>query len=161
MSQKFHVKVNNSKDLELTKQEVNSLDVIKTNQGIFHILLNNKTYLAEIVSSDFYSKKYTVKINNNQYTVDISSPLDQLIKKMGFELGTIKQIDSIKAPMPGLILDIMVKVGQEVKEDDGLLILEAMKMENIITSPIDGIIKSINIAKGDAIDKNHLLIEFE
>jgi biotin carboxyl carrier protein len=63
--------------------------------------------------------------------------------------------------MPGLILDIYVTVGQEVKEDDTLVILEAMKMENSILSPREGIIKSINITKGDAVDKNHLLIEFE
>lgn len=161
MSQKYHVKVNNSLDLELSNQDVNSLDAIKTNQGTFHILHNIKSYQAEIVSSDFYGKNYTVKINNNHYHIDISTHLDQLIKKMGFELGAAKQVDSIKAPMPGLILDIMVKEGQEVKEDDGLLILEAMKMENIISSPRDGVIKSVNVSKGDAIDKNHLLIEFE
>ena len=67
---------------------------------------------------------------------------------------------SIKAPMPGLILEINVKVGQEVKEDEPLLILEAMKMENIITSPRDGIIKSISVNKTDAVEKNQLLIEF-
>ncbi len=63
--------------------------------------------------------------------------------------------------MPGLILDINVKVGQEVQENDALLILEAMKMENIITSPRNGIIKSVSVKNGDAVEKNHLLIEFE
>ena len=63
--------------------------------------------------------------------------------------------------MPGLILDIHVKEGQEVKEDDALLILEAMKMENVLTSPRDGIIKSISVSKNDTVDKNQLLIEFE
>ncbi|MCL4126550.1 UNVERIFIED_CONTAM: hypothetical protein GTU68_064554 [Idotea baltica] len=63
--------------------------------------------------------------------------------------------------MPGLILEINIAVGQEVKENDSLLILEAMKMENILTSPRDGIIKSISVSKGDAVEKNQLLIEFE
>ncbi|MCL4125700.1 UNVERIFIED_CONTAM: hypothetical protein GTU68_028898 [Idotea baltica] len=63
--------------------------------------------------------------------------------------------------MPGLILDINVKVGQEVIEDDALLILEAMKMENVLTAPRDGMIKSITVSKGDAVDKNQLLITFE
>ena len=80
---------------------------------------------------------------------------------MGFESGTTKLINEIKAPMPGLILDINVKIGQQVNENDPLLILEAMKMENIITSPRDGIIKTISAVKGKAIDKNELLIEFE
>jgi biotin carboxyl carrier protein len=63
--------------------------------------------------------------------------------------------------MPGLILSVDVKIGQEVKEDDSLLVLEAMKMENVLTSPRDGIIKSISITKGETVNKNQLLIEFE
>jgi biotin carboxyl carrier protein len=63
--------------------------------------------------------------------------------------------------MPGLILDIHVRIGQAVNEDDPLLILEAMKMENVITSPRDGIIKNISVRKSDTVDKNQLLIEFE
>jgi biotin carboxyl carrier protein len=80
---------------------------------------------------------------------------------MGFELSSAKDIDSVSAPMPGLILEIHVRIGQAVNENDPLLILEAMKMENVITSPRDGIIKSISVKKGDAVDKNQLLIEFE
>ena len=63
--------------------------------------------------------------------------------------------------MPGLILEILVSKGQEVKENESLLILEAMKMENVIVSPREGIIKSITVGKGDAVVKNQLLLEFE
>ena len=80
---------------------------------------------------------------------------------MGFENSASKHINELKAPMPGLILEVFVITGQQVKENDSLLILEAMKMENIITSPRDGIIKSIFAIKGDAVEKNYLLIEFE
>ena len=55
----------------------------------------------------------------------------------------------------------IISFGQEVKEDDALLILEAMKMENVLTAPRDGVIKSISASKGDAVDKGELLIEFE
>jgi len=80
---------------------------------------------------------------------------------MGFEIGSAKKVNDIKAPMPGLILEINVKVGQEIVENDPILILEAMKMENVITAPRDGVIKSISVTKGDAVEKNQLLIEFE
>jgi biotin carboxyl carrier protein len=80
---------------------------------------------------------------------------------MGFDISSSKMIDEIKAPMPGLILEINVKVGQEVKENDALLILEAMKMENVLTSPRSGFIKSISAKKSDSVEKNQLLIEFE
>ena len=91
----------------------------------------------------------------------IANALDQLIDKMGFSANDSKQIDAINAPMPGLLLEISVAVGQEVKKDDQLFILEAMKMENSILSPRDGVIKSVNANKGDAIEKNYVLIEFE
>jgi biotin carboxyl carrier protein len=93
--------------------------------------------------------------------VNINNALDQQIEALGFEIGASKKINEIKAPMPGLILEISVNVGQEVKENDALLILEAMKMENVIKSPCDGIIKSIKVKQGEAVDKNSLLIEFE
>ena len=63
--------------------------------------------------------------------------------------------------MPGLILEIAVSVGQEVQENDLLIILEAMKMENSFQSPRAGVIKSIAVSKGDAVEKGQLLIDFE
>ena len=63
--------------------------------------------------------------------------------------------------MPGLILEISVTVGQEVKQNDNLIILGAMKMENSFLSPRDGIIKSLSVNIGDAVDEGQLLIEFE
>ena len=161
MSNKFKVKVNNSMEFDISDNDVSKLDAEKTANNKYHVLQNNKPFKAELVDSNFNRKKYSIKVNNHTYNVDISNPLDLLIDKMGFTFGTTKHVNSIKAPMPGLILDIHVKEGQEVKEDEGLLILEAMKMENVITSPRDGVIKSVNIAKGDAIDKGHLLIEFK
>lgn len=161
MDNKYKVKVNNALEFDLKEDDISKLDAIKTSDSKYHVLQDKTPFVAELVDSDFNQKKYSIKINTNFYQVDISNPLDLLIEKMGFAFGSSKQIDSIKAPMPGLILDILVKKGQEVKEDEGLLILEAMKMENIITSPREGIIKSVSVGKGDAIDKGHLLIEFE
>ena len=161
MNHKFKVKVNSASDFDIADSDISKLDVEKISGSKYHVLQNNKPFKAELVDSNFNRKKYTIKINNHSYSVDISNPLDLLINKMGFTFGTTKHVNSIKAPMPGLILDIHVKEGQEVKEDEGLLILGAMKMENVITSPRDGVIKSVNITKGDAIEKGHLLIEFE
>ena len=161
MGNKFKVKVNNSLEFDISDENISKLDVVKIAESKYHVLQNNKPFKAELVDANFNKKKYTIKINNQNYQVDISNPLDLLINKLGFTFGHTKHINSIKAPMPGLILDILVKEGQKVKEDDGLLILEAMKMENVITSPRDAVIKSVSVSKGDAIDKGHLLIEFE
>jgi biotin carboxyl carrier protein len=161
MSSTYKVNVNDSFQFDFDKEQVSQLDAVSIEANKFHVLHQNTPYKAEIVSADFNQKSYTVKVNNNSYTVAISDALDILIKKMGFEVGATKQVNAIKAPMPGLILEISVTVGQEVKENDSLLILEAMKMENSFLSPRDGIIKSISVTKGDAVDKGQLLIEFE
>ena len=157
----YKIKVNNTFIFEASEEDINQLDVVKTTKDEFHILQKNASVEASVLETDFNQKKYTVTVNNNTYSVDIQDALEQQIEALGFELGSSKQVNSIKAPMPGLILEVSVKQGQEVKEDDALLILEAMKMENVINSPRDGIIKSIAINKGQTVDKNSLLIEFE
>jgi biotin carboxyl carrier protein len=58
-------------------------------------------------------------------------------------------------------LDIMVNVGETVTKDQALLVLEAMKMENVIKSPGDGKIKSISIQKANTVEKNQVMINFE
>lgn len=161
MSKTYTLTVNSDHEFKLNASDVSKADIIRISKSKHHVLHNNKSTLTETVESNFRAKSYTIKINNNTYKVNIKNDLDDLIKEMGFEVGVLKLIDEIRAPMPGLILDIQVKVGQEIKENDAMLILEAMKMENIITSPRDGIIKSIVVNKSDAVDKNQLLIEFE
>jgi len=161
MSQTYKVNVNNTFDIDISSQQISNLDAIKDSHSEFHVLQDDKSYKCQIIESNFNSKSYKVKVNNSTYNINIFNELDSLIKEMGFEIGASKKVNDIKAPMPGLILDINVVIGQEVKEDDALLILEAMKMENVIISPRNGIIKSISVNKGAAVDKNQLLIEFE
>lgn len=161
MSKTYTLKVNSDYEFKLNDLDISKADIIRLSKLKHHVLYNNKSIITETVNSNFNSKSYKVKINNNTYNININNDLDILIKEMGFEVGVSKLVNEIKAPMPGLILDISVEVGQEVKENDALLILEAMKMENIITSPRGGIIKNISAIKGNAVDKNELLIEFE
>ena len=157
----YKIKVNNSDSFDISKEDLEKLDAIETTNNQFHILQNNNSIKASVLESDFNKKSYTIQVNNNTYDIAIHDELDQLIADLGFEVGVAKQVNDIKAPMPGLILEINVSEGQEVKEDDALLILEAMKMENVITSPREGVIKSIKVKQGETVDKNSLLIEFE
>lgn len=161
MSQSYIVNANNNFEFDVSIEDITILDTIEISTSKFHVLQENKSHKVEIIDSNFIKKKYKVKVNNNIYNINIFNDLDILIKKMGFENGSAKKVSEIKAPMPGLILDFNVKVGQEVIEDEALIILEAMKMENVINSPRDGVIKSIFVNKGDTVDKNELLIEFE
>ncbi len=161
MNNTLKVSVNKEHTFDFTEDQMLAVDAVSLDQKNFHVLHNNTSYQAEVVSTNFINKTYTVVVNNNEYVVSIANHLDQLIKEMGFEVGKAKIVNAIKAPMPGLILEINVTVGQEVQEGDNLLILEAMKMENSFDSPRAGVIKSIAVEKGQAVDKGQLLIEFE
>lgn len=161
MEKSYKIRVDDQLDFQLTNKDVSALDLIKTGNSRFHLLKDGVSFHAEILKSDFSSRTYIISINGNEHHVSINDSLDELIEKMGFAVNGSKNIDSIAAPMPGLILDIFVEKGKEVKEEDQLLVLEAMKMENIITSPRNGVIKNIAVKQGEAVDKKQLLIEFE
>jgi len=157
----YKIKVNETHSFNISEETMENLDAIETTLNNYHIIQDDTTINASVINSDFNQKKYSVEVNNNTYHVNINNALDQQIEALGFEIGASKQVNDIKAPMPGLILEINVNEEQEVKENDALLILEAMKMENVINSPRDGVIKSISVKEGETVDKNSLLITFE
>jgi biotin carboxyl carrier protein len=161
MDKKYKVKVNESFEYQFTEANIDALDIQEVSSTKFHVLKENCSFKAEIITSNFLKKNYTVKINSNIYEIDISNQLDLLIEKIGLSLGSAQIINDIKAPMPGLILDVLVQVGDTVKEGDYLLVLEAMKMENTLTALGDGVVKSISVIKGEKVEKNQLLIEIE
>ena len=161
MNKKFKVKVNDTSEFEFTADQIQDLDIQANKNGSFHILHKHKSFKASVEKSDFLKRHYSIKVNSNIYNINIANDLDLLIEKMGLSLGSAQLINDIKAPMPGLILEVNVEEGKEVKEGDYLLVLEAMKMENTITAPRDGVVKSIQIKKGETVEKNQLLIEME
>jgi len=159
MNKNFNVKVNEASEFELNTSDINNLDILQLSSSKFHVLQNNKSIKIILEKSDFFSRKYNLSINSNNYTVTISNEIDTLIKNLGFSLGTTKKANDIKAPMPGLILNINVKEGQEVKEGDPLLILEAMKMENNIASEKSGTVTAVHVKVGQQVLQNELMIE--
>lgn len=135
-------------------------DLVKVSDTYFHIIHDQKSFRAEVVKADYASKTFIIKINGHKYSVNVKDKFELLLEKMGMNVGAANKVNSIKAPMPGLIIDLKVKVGDEVKTGDQLLILEAMKMENIIKSPGDGTVKKVKIEKGNSVEKGQVLIEF-
>ena len=135
-------------------------DMVKISEGYFHILHENKSYRAEVLDTDTDTKTITIKINGKKYPVQLKDKFDLLLEKMGMTNAAAGKINNIKAPMPGLIIDLKVHVGDVVKVGDQVLILEAMKMENVLKSAGEGTVKNVKVKKGDRVEKGQVLVEF-
>lgn len=135
-------------------------DLIKINPYQFHLLYNGKSYNIDVVKSNAEEKTLVLKINSVKFNLQLKDKYDELLHSLGLDNLAVKKVNEIKAPMPGMVLKILVNEGDEVKKGDALLVLEAMKMENILKSPTDGTIKKIAAVKGVAVEKNQLLIQF-
>lgn len=136
-------------------------DQIEVKPGKFHIIKDRKSYTVEVVGADVATKTFELKVNNNIYKTKVEDRFDLLLQQLGMDNLASNVAKELKAPMPGLVLKIEVEVGQSVKEGEALVVLEAMKMENVLKSPADVIVKSITVTEGNAVEKNEVLIEFE
>jgi biotin carboxyl carrier protein len=137
------------------------LDILEFRDGKFHIIYNNQSYLAEILSIDKEAKSCLIKLGNKKINVSIKDKYDELLHSMGIDQNSAGKINDIKAPMPGMVLQVMVENGQTIKKGDAIVVLEAMKMENILKSPSDGTIKKILVIKGDKVEKNQVMVNLD
>lgn len=160
MSQ-YHLTSDQGISVELKSDELQSVDLVKRGDGQYHIISDYASMDAQVHHIDLDNKTVTLTVDDVQYTFAIEDQYDALVKQMGLSVVSSQKVGAVKAPMPGLILEILVSEGQEIKEGDDLLILEAMKMENVLKAAGDGTIKSIEASKGDAVEKGQLLIEME
>lgn len=138
-----------------------NVDLVKIADERYHILDNQHSYSLKVVNIDWESKIFTIQVNDNIYTLKLEDELDTLLRKMGMSMAGSDTLEDVKAPMPGLVLSVLVEVGQEVQKGDSLLILEAMKMENVIKAAGKGVVKAIKVNQKDAVEKNQVLIEME
>jgi len=151
----------NNLDININKRDLDALDLVSTAPDQYHVLHNQEGFDIKVVQSDFKNKTYTLSVNGTTYTLQLSDAYDQMVERMGLLAVPEERVDTITAPIPGLIIDINVAVGDTVAEGDPLLVLSAMKMENIITAPNDGTIASIDMDLNEAVEKGKVLITFE
>ncbi|QXU40893.1 acetyl-CoA carboxylase biotin carboxyl carrier protein subunit [Pedobacter sp. D749] len=164
----YKVKVNNQFLFEVENKDsaffVNGeqvqLDLSSIANNSTHVLYQNKSFNTELVELNKANKTCKIKVNGNIYQISIEDQFDVLLKQLGLDNLAANKVSEIKAPMPGLVLKVLVEENAEVKKGDNLLVLEAMKMENILKSSTDGVVKKILIKQGDKVEKNQILVQF-
>ena len=157
----FDVELNRNADGATINDETVTFDVSQLDENAFHFIENNKSYNIQVVKADRANKAFIIAVNGIEYEVKAKDEFDLLLDKMGLANLSASKVNNLKAPMPGLVLEVLVKEGDEIEKDTPLLILEAMKMENVLKAPSDVKVKSLGAKKGDAVEKNHVLLTFE
>ncbi len=135
-------------------------DIREYGSGLFHVTLAGKAYDARILKTDPESKSLSIRVNGNKYVLVLKDKYDELLHDLGLDSLEGAGIKELKAPMPGLVLDVRVREGQAISKGEGIVVLEAMKMENVLKSPADLTVKKIHIKKGMTVDKNQVLVSF-
>lgn len=144
---------------DLHREDLRLLDALAMNGQQFHVLRDNKAYRVEVVDADFAQKRFTLRINGREVQVGLRNRVERQIEELGLESQGQLLINEIRAPMPGLVLSISVEEGTPVKAGDPLVILEAMKMENVLTAPRDGEIAAILVKAGQTVNKMEVLVK--
>lgn len=165
----YEVKINGQDPLNIdatgseitVNGEAQALEIVELGEGTFQVIRLDGAVTVHVVEVNAEEKTVDLLVNGKKVTAEITTELDRLLEKMGLADALSSRISEIKAPMPGLIHSVSVAVGQEVAKGDALLILEAMKMENVIKSPDAGTVAAIHIDQGQSVEKNQLLISFE
>ncbi|NNE47883.1 MAG: acetyl-CoA carboxylase biotin carboxyl carrier protein subunit [Rhodothermales bacterium] len=125
----------------------------------YHILLNGRSYSVFLISVG--DNAFRVSVNGKATEIVVKSEREMLLEAYGLDHDAGGANKSVRAPMPGLVLSTLVKPGDTIKRGEGLLVLEAMKMENEIRAVADGVVKTVHVEAGDAVGKNTVLIELE
>lgn len=157
----YEAKVDGRLSIPLDVTDLEDLDLVQESADRWHLLHLGKSYHIEVEEARYSDKVFVLRVNGYRHEVQLADPYDVLIDKLGLAKKVAHAVNEIKAPMPGLIRDLQVKVGEAVQEGQAVLILEAMKMENVIKSPAPGTVKEIRVNMGSPVEKGQVLVVFE
>lgn len=150
-------------DVDKDKSE---FTISNNNQAFSFLKLNTNRYvlrvgekLYTIDNVDVNGNKVGFTLNGQWFSATVRDEQALLLDRLGFKSKTGSGEGQLLAPMPGKILDVLCKKEDDVKKDDPVIILEAMKMENELKSPANGKVKLINVEVGQSVEKNELLLE--
>ncbi len=130
------------------------VELLPAGDNLYTAMINGRRTLVAAIR---HKEKCYVDIDS--VLIELAEPSDDAFGAGADELEAEK--DKVFAPMPGKVVKLLVNVGDEVKEKQQLVVVEAMKMENVVLSRANGTVKAINFAAGDQVDTNTPIIELE
>jgi len=157
-----------SKEYTLSRQEngfvINNepfhIDIQQLSPKSWLVFNHNKRFIVDLIENEKGQNTYVLLVNGHKYTCHVKDPLHMIIDQLGMANLNSTKADKLNAPMPGLVLDVLVKTGDLVKKGEPLIILEAMKMENILKAAHDGKVAEIMVSNGESVEKNQALLRF-
>ena len=124
-------------------------------QPVFSLILDGKSYEAFVYQGD---EDWDVLLRGRQYQVKVEDERERRLKAAGGAGAAEGGEFHLKAPMPGLVVAILVEEGQEVKKGQVILILESMKMQNELKAPRDGVISRVRVKAGESVEQKQSML---
>lgn len=154
--QEFSIDVDRDKCISLDERahdiDLESID----GRSLFSLILDGTSYEVFVERRE---RRYFITIAGDRYEVQVEDErLKQLRERAGAKHEEVGEF-AIAAPMPGLVVDVAIEQGQHIAAGTGVVILEAMKMENEIRTPRDGIVKGVRVSAGQTVNQGDVMIE--
>lgn len=154
-SKKRSVKINDGNSVIVDGKKY-SVDLSKVNDYLFLLKIGDKAF--EITTTKLSNEKYSFLLDGHYFETTVRTNLKEKAVEYLSNKGSSNHHDEVAAPMPGLIVSLKKKVGDEVNIGDSLLTLEAMKMENDLRSPASGTVKEVNFKEGENVEKGAVIL---
>jgi biotin carboxyl carrier protein len=137
-------------------QKIEHLDM-----GVYQIIRNSTETIIEVMEVNIESKTMKIRHQHSIYDLEFKNELDLVLDSMGIK-RTIESLNTdLRAPMPGKVIEIVVQEGDKIEKGSAILILEAMKMENVLKAENDCSIKKVHVVSSENVEKNQVLVELD
>ena len=161
MSYIYQAEFDGGQLLEIKRSDIEMLDFEVIAKDVYHVLEGNRSHNIQVLQADHVNKQFRLMVNGHKIDVRLRDAVEVQVHDMGLDEVEESHAKEMMAPMPGLVLSVHVKSGDAVEKGDQLLILEAMKMENVLAASTTGTVAEVLVEPGQAVDKSQILITFD
>ncbi len=161
-NEKYEVEIMRGDGLNLTAEidgRAYELEASEPEPNVYLFKHQNKIYQIFVSPNGKSGEPFAVNVGNQNYEIKIYDP--KRLRGSGAVGGQTTGASEIKTAMPGKVVRVLAEVGAEIKQGDGVIIVEAMKMQNEMKSPKDGVIREIRFAEGATVNAGDVLAVIE